>query len=210
MSSLKQKIWTNIFIIYTRYLIGGAFVFASIIKLKGHRFTSESGASAPINTASHYFETLYQSGIYWQFIGLGQLLAGSLLMTQRYAKLGALINLPIIANIFVVTISYDFNYTPVITGLILLANILLIYWDWDELRILVNLPHIPKNAKSIENHKIWELIGLILFAFTFIYRLIIDKYDAIFWFSVCFFIGVVGLFIGIKKLKWIHTKKTIH
>jgi hypothetical protein len=199
MNNLKQKIWANIFIIYTRYLIGGAFVFASLIKIKGQRFTSESGANAPINSEFHYFETMYQSGIYWQFIGLGQLLAGALLMTQRYAKLGALMNFPIIANIFVITISYDFNYTPVITGLILLANILLIFWHWDELRILVNLPPIPKNDVSIEKYKIWEIIGLALFAFTFIYRLMVDRYDAIFWFSICCLIGVIGLFLGIKK-----------
>ena len=199
MNKLKHNIWANIFIIYTRYLIGGAFVFASLIKLKGHRFTSQSGASEPINTASHYFETMYQSGIYWQFIGLGQLLAGGLLMTQRYAKLGALVNLPIITNIFVVTISYEFSGTPIITGLMLLANIVLIYWDWNTLRILVNLPQIPQNAQSIENYKIWEITGLVLFAFTFIYRVVIDQYDALFWFSICCLIGGVGLFLGLKK-----------
>jgi hypothetical protein len=199
MNRLKQNIWENIFIIYTRYLIGGAFVFASVIKIKAQRFTSESGAVEPINSAFHFFETMYQSGIYWQFIGLGQLMAGALLMTQRYAKLGALVNFPIIANIFVITISYDFNYTPVITGLILLANILLICWDWNELRILVNLPIISTKETSIEKNKIWEFIGLALFAFTFIYRLMVDRYDAIFWFSICCLIGAVGLFLGIKK-----------
>lgn len=201
MNRLKQKLWANIFIIYTRYLIGGAFVFASLIKIKGQRFTSESGAAEPINSAFHFFETMYQSGIYWQFIGFGQLVAGALLMTQRYAKLGALMNFPIIANIFVITVSYDFNYTPIITGLILLANILLIYWDWDELRILVNLPMISTKEISIEKDKIWEIIGLALFAFTFIYRLMVDRYDAIFWFSVCCLIGIVGLFLGVKKIK---------
>ena len=201
MNKLKNSVWANLFIIYTRYLIGGAFVFASLIKLKGHRFTSQSGANEPINTASHYFETMYQSGIYWQFIGLGQLLAGGLLMTQRYAKLGAIVNFPIITNIFVVTISYEFSGTPIITGLILLANILLILWDWNTLRILVNLPQIPQNTPSIEKHKIWEITGLVLFAFTFIYRVMIDQYDALFWFSICCLIGGIGLFLGLKKTK---------
>ena len=36
---LKQSLLLQLFIIYTRYLIGGAFVFASLIKIKGHRFT---------------------------------------------------------------------------------------------------------------------------------------------------------------------------
>jgi hypothetical protein len=201
MNRLKQNIWANIFIIYTRYLIGGAFVFASLIKIKGQRFTSESGAAEPINSAFHFFETMYQSGIYWQFIGLGQLVAGVLLMTQRYSKLGALINLPIIVNIFVITISYNFGNTSTITGLMLLANLLLIYWDWNELRILVNLPIISTKGTSIEKDKIWEIVGLALFAFTFIYRLMVDRYDAIFWFSVCCLIGMVGLFLGIKKTK---------
>lgn len=87
----KQKIWLQIAIIYTRYLIGGAFVFASLIKIKGERFTNVKGAGSPFHSPEHFFETLYQSGVYWQFLGLMQLLAGLLLMTQRYALLGALL-----------------------------------------------------------------------------------------------------------------------
>ena len=147
-----------------------------------------------------FFETMYQSGLYWKFIGLGQLLAGFLLMTQRYSKLGALINFPIIANIFLITLSYNFGFTPVIVGLMLLANVGLILWEWDELKILINLPYAP-NIKGLENHRIWEITGYILFAFTFIYRLFIDKYDILFWFSICFSIGLIGLLIGIKQIK---------
>ena len=201
MNKLKHNIWANLFIIYTRYLIGAAFVFASVIKIKGLRFISFDGASEPIHSLNHYFETMYQSGIYWQFIGWGQLLAGTLLMTQRYAKLGAILYFPIITNIFVITISYNFANTPIVTGLMLLANMLLIFWDWNELRILVKLPYISPNASSIEKYKIWELTGLALFTFTLGYRLITDKYDALFWFSICCLIGVVGFFMGLKKTK---------
>ena len=201
MNNLKNNIWASLFVIYTRYLIGAAFVFASVIKIKGLRFISFDGTSAPIHSLNHYFETMYQSGIYWQFIGWGQLVAGALLMTQRYAKLGALLYFPIITNIFVITISYDFANTPVVTGLMLLANTLLIFWDWNELKILINLPYVPQNASSIENFKIWELTGLALFAFTLGYRLINDTYNFIFWFSICFLIGTIGLFMGFKKIK---------
>ena len=86
---LRQQYWPTIFIIYLRYLIGGAFVFSSIIKIQGHRFTTDSGADYPINSAWHLFETLYQSGLYWSFLGWSQLIAGALLMTQRFAALGA-------------------------------------------------------------------------------------------------------------------------
>ncbi|WP_047247372.1 hypothetical protein [Maribacter thermophilus] len=201
MNSIKEKIIPQIFIIYTRYLIGGTFVFASLIKIKGHRFTSESGELNPINSAWHFFETMYQSGLYWKFIGIAQLIAGFLLMTQRYSKLGALINLPIILNIFIITLSYYFAYTPVVTGLMLFANLLLIFWEWNEIKILFNLtPTFDKNIR-LEKDPFWQIIGLVLFLFTFIYRLLINKYDIVFWMLSCLFISSLGLIIGLYREK---------
>ncbi|MFT4667220.1 MAG: hypothetical protein ACI8YQ_000550 [Polaribacter sp.] len=199
MNKIKEKILPQIFIIYTRYLIGGAFVFASLIKIRGNRFTSESGALNPINSAWHFFETMYQSGLYWQFIGVCQLIAGLLLMTQRFSKLGALINFPITLNIFIITLSYYFAYTPVITGLMLAANLLLIIWDWNEIKILFNLtPNIDKSIR-LEKDYIWQINGLILFIFTVTYRLLTEKYDLVFWMMSCLLIGFIGLIIGLNR-----------
>ena len=176
-------------------------MFASLIKIKGKRFTTDSGELNPIDSAWHLFETLYQSGLYWKFIGIGQLIAGFLLMTQKYAKLGALLNLPIVLNIFVITLSYYFAFTPVITGLLLLANILLIAWDWNELRVLINLLPRADTRDRLEKDRLWTTVGLILFSFTFIYRIFVDKYDMVFWFAVCALIGIVGLVLGISREK---------
>ncbi|WP_111706241.1 hypothetical protein [Lutibacter citreus] len=199
MNSIKEKILPQIFIIYTRYLIGGAFVFASLIKIKGKRFTSQSGELNPINSAWHFFETMYQSGLYWKFIGVCQLIAGFLLMTQRFSKLGALINLPIILNIFIITLSYYFAYTPVITRFMLIANLLLIFWEWNDFKIIFNLtPNIDKSVR-LEKDYLWQIIGLILFLFTFTYRLFIDNYNIIFWIITCFLIGLTGLVIGLYR-----------
>ncbi len=199
MEKLKNNVWLQLFVIYTRFLIGGAFVFASLIKIKGRRFTSESGFSEPINSAWHFFETMYQSGLYWKFIGTMQLLAGFLLMTQRYSKLGAIANFPIILNIFIITISYYFALTPVVTGLMLLANIVLILWDWDTLCVLLNFPQKSINQHRLENDKLWEIIGIILFAFTLTYRLLIDDYNLLFWASIYLAIGIIALIIGLKR-----------
>jgi hypothetical protein len=201
MNTIKQKIFPQLFIIYTRYLIGGAFVFASLIKIKGFRFTAESGENNPINSAWHFFETMYQSGLYWKFIGLAQLIAGLLLMTQRFSKLGALINLPIILNVFVITLSYYFAFTPVITGLMLMANLLLIVWEWNEIKILFNLTPTLDSKNRLEKDAIWQIIGLILFGFTFTYRLLVDAYHIGFWFLTCFVIGLTGLIIGLFREK---------
>ena len=201
MNSIKTKILPQIFIIYTRYLIGGAFVFASLIKIKGYRFTTESGASDPINSAWHFFETMYQSGLYWKFIGLGQLIAGFLLMTQRFSKLGALVNFPIILNVFIITLSYYFAYTPVVTGLMLFANLLLILWEWNEIKFLFNLKPVFDNTQRLEKDVVWQIVGLTLFTFTFIYRLLVDKYNIAFWAITCLLVGSIGLIIGLNREK---------
>ncbi len=196
----KEKVWLQIFIIYTRYLIGGAFIFASIVKIKGMRFTAANGESAPIDSALHFFETLYQSGIYWKFLGLAQLLAGFLLMTQRFSKLGAAIFLPILTNIFVITISYDFAGTPFITGLMLFANLLLLLWDWNELKVLFNQkPQFI--SPRLENDKIWEWTGLAIFLYTLSMRVFQTGYNFFAWFVACLSIGFIGLLLGLRKNK---------
>lgn len=200
LQGFKQKNWAQIFIVCTRYLIGAAFVYASVVKIQGGRFTAVDGIEAPINSAWHFFETLYQSGLYWNFIGLGQLIAGLLLMTQRYAKLGAVINFPIVANVFVITLSYDFNSTPVITGLMTLANLLLLLWDWDSLRVLFNLPQLEGKEDRLEKDNVWELTGLALFSFTLIMQLI-KMHHVLLWLVGCSLIGIVGLVFGLKRME---------
>jgi hypothetical protein len=197
----KENLLLQIFIIYIRYLIGGAFVFASIVKIQGKRFTSESGELSPINSAWHFFETMYQSGLYWKFIGIGQLVAGGLLMTQKYAKLGAVLNFPIVANVFIVTISYEFGGTPLITGLMLLANTLLIIWHSNELKILINLPPLLDSVNSFEKDITWQIAGLLMFVFTIVLRGVFDSYNIFIWGGVCVLIGLIGFVIGIYRKK---------
>lgn len=198
MYVLKQKFFPQLVIIYTRYLLGGSLVFASLIKIKGRRFTTLSGVDEPMGTVFHFFETMYQTGLYWQFIGMAQLLAGMLLLTQRWSKLGAVLAMPVMVNIFIITVSIPgFNYTPVVTGFMLLANTVLIIWHWDELKILFNLQPVLNNEKRLEHDNIWGFTGLALFLFTFLYRLKVDTYDPVFWFGICTFIGLIGLITGL-------------
>ena len=190
--ALKHSLLVQLGIIYTRYLVGGAFVFASLIKIKGHRFTQIDGTVAGHNPG-YFFEMMYQSGLYWQFLGWAQLLAGLLLLTQRYALLGALAYVSIIVNIFVITISYDFGGTSVITGLMLLAGLLLLAWDWNRLRVVVNLPVVSETTSALFASRWWEVVGAVLFAFTASYRAYTDRYDLLLWLGGCVLVGAVGL-----------------
>src|SRR5689334_25483 len=100
IDSLRQKRWAIVFVIYLRYLIGAAFVFSSVPKIYGERFMTQNGEAAPIDTFPHLFETLYRSGLYWEFLGWSQVIASLILMTQVYSTLGAVAFFPIILNVF--------------------------------------------------------------------------------------------------------------
>jgi hypothetical protein len=189
----KQKIWLQLAVIYTRYLLGGAFVFASLVKIQGERFTQVKGAGSPFHSPEHLFETLYQSGLYWQFLGLMQFLAGLLLLTQRYALLGALLFLPIIANIYVITLSYDFGATHLITGAMLLATGGLLVWDWNRVRIVFNQPVLLLPAAAFAERKRWEVVGGVLFLFTVGERALVAGDNPLVWFGGCVLIGTVAL-----------------
>lgn len=194
---LHQKKWAIVFVIYLRYLIGGAMVFSSLIKIKGGRFTSEDGISAPINSAWHLFETLYQSGLYWKFLGWSQLITGMLLMTQLFATLGAVALFPIVLNIFIITISYYFAFTPLITGLLLLASIFLLLWDYQKFSpfFRASSPQINYSVfanTKIEFNKLWCRLGLVLFLFTVIYVLLFER-SPVYWFLTSISAGLVGL-----------------
>lgn len=132
LTELKREKWLRAFTLLTRVLLAIGFTPSGLTKLLGNRFTRLS----PETSIGYFFEALYRSGFYWNFIGLAQLTAALLLVIPRTSLIGALIYFPIILNIFIITISMEFRGTPMITGLMLAANIYLLCWDWDRLRCL--------------------------------------------------------------------------
>lgn len=200
INKIKSTVWAQLFLIYTRYLIGSAFVFASIVKIKGERF-SRPGMDDPMGTPFHLFETLYQTGLWWQFIGWGQFLAGAFLLTQRYALLGAVMNFPIVLNVFFITISLDFSGTPMITSGMLLANLVLLMWHWPQLKVLVNLKPGAIKVTSIETHKVWEVTGIAMLLITILARLW-PIFNELMWVLTMFCTGILALiFFYYKTLK---------
>lgn len=137
---------------FNRLLLGIAFIAPGLTKALGHRFTS-LGLDSPIG---FFFEGLYRSGFYWRFIGIAQILASLLLLIPRTASLGALAFFPLILNIFVITVSLQFTGTWVITGLMLLANLYLLCWDYHKLKpVFFNRPALAENWAVIEAAPHW-------------------------------------------------------
>lgn len=156
-----EKLRTNTrnqwIIIHLRYLVGFAFFPSGLTKLLGNRFTVLS-IDTPIG---YFFEAMYQTGFYWNFLGLSQIVAGILLMTQRFALLGALLFLAILTNIWIITISLSFTGTWVITSLMMMAVIVLLIWDHHKLMPLLgyNKPMTVKNYP--DPGRIWINAGII-------------------------------------------------
>lgn len=128
----------RIFILFTwgtRILLFLAFLPSGLKKVLGQRFTN-LGIDDPVG---FFFEALYRAGFYWNFLGIMQLLVGVLLLIPRTSFFGAILYLPIIINIFIIVTSMGFAGTPIIAGLMLLANIYLLLWDYKKLKQIVSV-----------------------------------------------------------------------
>ena len=172
ISNLKQYKILQIFTISIRYLLGTSFVWASIFKIQGRRFTPQSAENEPINSLNHLLESMYQSGIYWHFIGWIQLMAGFLLMSQRFSTLGAVVFFPIMLNIFILTTSFNSVGILTITFLMSLINVYLLLWDWNKLKFiaLTNPKNYIDNDADFSKRKIWTSVGFFYFFMTVLIR----------------------------------------
>ena len=95
------------FAVFCRLALALGFIPSGIIKVMGERFT----ALPPHHPLGHYFDALHQTGFYYRFIGVGQLMAALLLLVPRTALLGAILYLPIISNICVLAYATRFEGT---------------------------------------------------------------------------------------------------
>lgn len=158
---MRKKAFFYRFAWMTRWLLFTAFLPTGMVKAMGHRFTL-LGPETPIGA---FFEAMYQTGLFWRFIGVTQMAAAILIVIPVLSHLGAAVFLPIILNIFIITVGLQFTGTPFITGPMLLAAMFLVFWDYHRFRGLlfsepVDLrPEMPRHQLD----KI-EWLGFFLFA----------------------------------------------
>ncbi len=149
------------FTLFTRILLAAGFVPTGMVKLLGQRFTTLPDTT-PIGA---FFESMYQTGLFWNFIGAVQVVAGVLLLTPRHAHLGALLFLPVIASINVINVALGFGLTTVITALMLLAALYLCIWDYDRFRSLFTTrPFEPRHRIPTLTLDRWERLGFFVFS----------------------------------------------
>jgi uncharacterized membrane protein YphA (DoxX/SURF4 family) len=175
LSSVYVRIRTfyklNLLVWLTRYLLAFAFIPSGMKKVLGQRFTS-IGTDNPIG---YFFEALFRSGMYWNFLGWGQLIAAILMMSQLFATLGNLIFFFIISNIFFITVSMHFTGTWLIALLMLFASTCLLLWDANRLQYIISKKgflEISHDVTLPEASKIWQVSGILLFVESVSYTLI--------------------------------------
>src|SRR6188474_1139105 len=86
----KGNKWFRYFAVFCRIVLALGFIPSGIVKIMGERFTGLS-ANHPLG---HYFDALHQTGYYYTFIGVGQLITALLLLIPGTALLGAIICFP--------------------------------------------------------------------------------------------------------------------
>ncbi len=124
----RSQPWLFRFTLMNRLLLAMAFLPTGLVKLTGQRFTL-----LPVeNPVGFFFEAMYQTGLYWNFIGFMQVAAAILLLIPKTATLGAVLFLPVGFSIFLITWGVGFGGTVYVTAGMLLSVIYLVCWDGDR------------------------------------------------------------------------------
>jgi hypothetical protein len=174
-TSVTRRRYLQLFTVITRCVLAVGFIPPSIPKILHRPFTVLPDS----NPVGHYFNALMDTGFYYEFIGWSQIIAAMLLLIPRTAHIGALMFLPIIVNIAVLTCSVGFKGTWLLTIFMTLAATWLVAWEYDRLKPIVfydrgersrSLPYqfvaIPLffAAGGVAMAGLWKLIGLGNFA----------------------------------------------
>ena len=137
-----QPRWYRIFIAGTRLFLGLIMFTAGMSKLFHGNFP---GLIGPVWLT----DELGKYGLEYlgEFIAWSQTLIGLLLLTQRFASLGAIMLLPMLLNIFMVMLSLGLHYykplevnspinTSIIIAVLILLNVVLLLNDFHKLKFI--------------------------------------------------------------------------
>ncbi len=198
---VRNQAWLGRFTLMNRLLLAMAFIPTGLVKATGNRFTA-----LPVdNPVGFFFEAMYQTGAFWHFIGFMQIAAAILLLIPATATLGAVVFLPIIFSIVLITWGIGFQATIWVTLFMLIAMIYLVCWDLDKVwaaasQILETRkgPGLMTGATVVEKSG-WVLGGLIGMALVMTTR----GYVPGSWLPGLFFTGVGAFLLVVGS--WIFT-----
>jgi uncharacterized membrane protein YphA (DoxX/SURF4 family) len=130
---LRDRLIFKVFYWCVRVGLGLTFITSGIRKLPGIKFTQ-----LPLdNPVGSYFNAMYETGFYWNFIGYFQIVIGFLVFFNRFVVLSSLLMMPVTINIFLISVSLRMTGTPFITSAMVLGNTFMLLWHYENYLPLV-------------------------------------------------------------------------
>lgn len=126
----RSNKWLGYFAIFCRVVLAAGFIPSGMQKVLGERFT----VLAVNHPMGNFLDAFYQTGYYYTFVGVMQVLAAVLLLIPRTATIGAFIYLPIILNICILSLSVRFDGSQITSPLMTCAVLYLLCWDYHKFR----------------------------------------------------------------------------
>ena len=131
MALLKKHLFAPWQITAVRIFLGFVFLGGGMSKL----FPGFPGLMGPVWLEAKLAQ--YDLGMFARFIAFSQAVIGWLLLTRRFSTLGAVMLVPMLLNIFMITISQNWKGTPYVIAVFLLMNIYLLIADYHKLKFLI-------------------------------------------------------------------------
>ncbi|MBK6264430.1 DoxX family protein [Marivirga sp. S37H4] len=141
-----QKI-ISIFFIVLQLSLGALFVYAGVRKFipnPARKAATEQSIEPPAHVVQMkaFIGGLKAPDYFWPLLGVVEILAGLLLISQYFALAGAFLLLPVTLNIFLFHLYLKPEDTPglLMSGLYLAGNLLIILYDYKKLRLTFFTP----------------------------------------------------------------------
>lgn len=159
-----------------RYLILGIRIFLGLIFFTSGMAKLYHGAFPGIIGPVWLEEKLavYGLGLFARFVAYSQVIIGLLLLTQRFATLGAIMLFPMLLNIWIVTISLEWRGTPYVNFVLLSLNLILLLADFHKLKFIfaedpAQLQHTPVNRRFTRQDWLWLLAFTLILSSTIVF-----------------------------------------
>lgn len=133
-TEVRRNRWIHYFSIFLRIALAFGFITSGFVKIAGERFASGLSVNHPMG---QYLEALHNTGFYYTFIGWMQVTAALLLLFPATVLLGALIYLPVILNIFILSYAVRFEGSTLTSPLMVLGIVFLICWNYDKVKYIL-------------------------------------------------------------------------
>lgn len=165
VEALRGRAGAQRFVALLRIALGFALLPSGLKKVLGAPFTDPAN-HGPFHDFLHAF---YATGFFYTFVGLSQLVTAFLLMTQRFASLGAIFLAPIVTVILVLCWSTGVYPTASVVTAMFLGTLLLVLWDQAKWRPLLfpdpqRAPWLtPSSPPELAGTRRWGLCGLAVY-----------------------------------------------